>query len=55
MALENKRFINMDKNADGTWWVDYLDTSMEQPRTFREKFEDEKSAKELYDLLIDKE
>jgi hypothetical protein len=54
MTLQNKKFINMDANADGTWWVDYLDTSLEHPRVMRQVFETEAEAQAFYHELMDK-
>lgn len=52
MTLQNKKFINMDVNNDGTWWVDYLDTSLEHPRMIRETFESEELAQAFYNELM---
>lgn len=52
MTLPNKKFINMDKNPDNTWWVDVLDTSLEHPRIIREQFATEAEAKTYYDQLL---
>jgi Mg2+ and Co2+ transporter CorA len=52
MTLHNKKFINMDVNTNGTWWVDYLDTSLEHPRIIREVFDTENDARQFYDDLI---
>ena len=52
MTLPDKKFINMDKNTDNTWWVDVLDTSLEHPRMLREEFESEEAAKEYYNQLM---
>lgn len=50
--MQNKKFINMDKNEDNTWWVDVLDTSLEHPRMLREQFATETEAKAYYDQLL---
>lgn len=42
----------MDKNADDTWWVDYLDTSLEHPRMIREQFQTEQQAQQFYTELV---
>lgn len=52
MTLPNKKFINMDKNPDGTWWVDVLDTSFEHPRMIREVFNTEEEAQAFYSSLM---
>jgi Mg2+ and Co2+ transporter CorA len=52
MTLPNKKFINMDKNTDNTWWVDVLDTSLEHPRILREEFATEEESKVYYDQLM---
>lgn len=55
MTLPNKKFINMDKNLDNTWWVDVLDTSLEHPRILREQFDTEEEATNFYNQLMSKE
>ena len=52
MSLPNKKFINMDVQEDGKWWVDVLDTSLEHPRMLREIFETESEARKFYDDLL---
>ena len=52
MTLSNKKFINMDKNPDNTWWVEILDTTLEQPRRLIETFQTEESAMAYYNELI---
>ena len=42
----------MDKNPDNTWWVEILDTTLEQPRRLIETFQTEESAMAYYIELI---
>ena len=41
----------MDKNKDGTWWVEYLDTTKEHPEYIREQFDTESDAISFYNTL----
>lgn len=52
MSLPNKQFINMDELPDGTWWVDYLDTSREHPQFVREIFASRAEADVFYWALV---
>lgn len=52
MTLHNNKFINMDTNSDGTWWIDYLDNTKEHPEIIRIIFETWEQADVFYKQLM---
>lgn len=42
----------MDKTPENTWWIDYLDTSKEQPEHVRVEYASEADAMDFYNQLM---
>jgi hypothetical protein len=54
MTLPNKKFINMDVQEDGKWWVEYVDSSSETPNDVKEVFNTQADALQFYESLINR-